>query len=196
VRLALRRVAQFYRAMVARVRADEHDRIRERLAPAQVALFERMPRSDRRHCLDVYYTLVRAGYDQQDLLCAALLHDVGKAAPAGDGPAGSAGQPAGSVSRRGGAWRMTIVHRVAIVLLQGFTPMGPRWLARLAADGRGWKAPFAVHARHAQAGAGWAAEAGCSPAVVALIREHHNSSPDRVEGLEHLAALQWADGQN
>lgn len=189
MRPALRRVAQFYRAMVARVRADEHDLIRERLAPAQAALFERMPRSDQRHCLDVYYTLVRAGCDQEDLLCAALLHDVGKAAPANGGPASLTGRP-------GAAWRMTIVHRAAIVLLQGLTPMGPRWLARLAADGRGWRAPFAVHARHAQVGAEWAADAGCSPAVVALIREHHSSSPDRAEELEHLAALQWADGQN
>ena len=168
--------------MVARVGADEHDRIWERLAPAQAALFERMSRSDQRHCLDVYYTLVRAGYDQEDLLCAALLHDVGKAAPVDEGSAGS--------------WRMTIVHRVAIVLLQGFKPVGPRWLARLAADGRGWKAPFAVHARHAQVGAAWAAKAGCAPAAVALIRVHHSSRPDRTKELEHLAALQWADGQN
>ena len=38
----------------------------------------RMPRSDQRHCLDVYETLVRAGYHEEDLLHAALLHDVGK----------------------------------------------------------------------------------------------------------------------
>jgi hypothetical protein len=187
--------------MAARVRADEHDLIQERLPPAQAALFYRMARSDRRHCLDVYYTLIRAGYREEDLLRAALLHDVGKAA--GD---------------RGGGMPMTVLHRVAIVLLQAFTvrtpgtrtkgtqgigprALGPRWLARLAADGRGWKAPFAVHARHARAGAEWAAEAGCSPAVVALIRAHHGepggSNPPRLDPDDgQLAALIWADECN
>lgn len=180
---ALRRVAQFFRALTARVRADECDLVRERLAPAQAALFLRMPRSDQRHCLNVYHTLVRAGYRQEDLLRAALLHDVGKAATC-IGPETGGGP---------GAWRMTVFHRVAIVLLQA---MAPRWLDILAADGRSWKAPFAVHARHAQAGAKWAAGAGCSPAVVALIRGHHGDHAGRAEQIEDLTALRWADEQN
>jgi hypothetical protein len=177
---------QFFRAMAARVRADEYAMIEERLPPAQAALFYRMARSDRRHCLDVYYTLIRAGCREEDLLRAALLHDAGKAA--GD---------------RGGGMPMTVFHRVAIVLLQALTVQGagPRWLARLAADGRGWKAPFAVHARHARAGAEWAAEAGCSPAVVALIRAHHGDGGDGAPphpdpNDERLAALIWADECN
>ena len=193
---ALRRVAQFFRAAFARVRADEYDLIRERLTPAQAALLGRMSRSDQRHCLDVYTTLVRAGYRQDDLLIAALLHDVGKSVPA---------SPGGRPGPDGGAWRMTIFHRVAVVLLQGFTGLGPRWLARLAADGRGWKAPFAVHAHHAKIGAEWAAGAGCSPTVVALIREHHADSkqgpvrsdkPVCAETMDNLAALRWADEQH
>ncbi|UCC63877.1 MAG: hypothetical protein JSV36_02115, partial [Anaerolineae bacterium] len=120
---ALRRAAQFFRATFARVRAGEYDLIQARLSPAQVALFACMRRSDQRHCLDVYYTLCRAAYREEDLLRAALLHDAAK----------STGAP------------MTVFHRVAIVLLQAFTlwDLGPRWLARLAADGRGWKVSFA-----------------------------------------------------
>jgi hypothetical protein len=174
-------VAQFFRAAFARVRANEWTLIREHLTPAQAELFERMHRGDQRHCLDVYHTLVRAGYQQKDLLVAALLHDAGKAVSA---------SPDG---RR----RMTIFHRVAVVLLQGIPPLGPRWLARLAADGRGWKAPFAVHARHAQVGAEWAGGAGCSPTVVDLIRVHHSTRNAQTNESETLAArLQWADEQN
>jgi putative nucleotidyltransferase with HDIG domain len=164
--------------MLARVRADEMVRIHERLPAAQAALFMRMPRSDQRHCLDVYHTLVQAGYQEEDLLRAALLHDVGKAA----------GRTAGR--------RMTIFHRVAVVLLQGFPPIGPRWLARWVADGRGWKAPFAIHVRHAQVGAEWAAEAGCSPTFVALIRDHHSDGHRRLKPMDDLAVLQWADEQH
>jgi hypothetical protein len=49
-----------------------------------------------------------------------------------------------------------------------------------------------MHAWHAQTSAQWAAETGCSPTVVALIREHHTANPQN----DLLAALQWADDQN
>jgi hypothetical protein len=181
---ARRRVTQFFRATFARVRADERDQIEGWLTPAQAALFYRMARSDQRHCLDVYHTLLRAGHKDEYLLRAALLHDAGKGSPAVLG------------GRPGGGWPMTVWHRVAIVLLQAFTwrDAGLRWLARLAADGRGWKAPFGLHARHAEAGARWAEEAGCAPEVVALIRDHHG---DRAGGEEErLCALRWADERN
>jgi hypothetical protein len=187
-------VLQFYQAVFARVRAKEYELIQERLSPAQAALFMRMMRSDQRHCLDVYYTLIQAGYQEDDLLRAALLHDAGKSAPAGETALdfctliGSAQVQVGQ--------RMTVFHRVAIVLMQAFPGTGPRWLARLAADGRGWKAPFAVHARHAQVSAEWAAAAGCSPAVVNLIRAHH-ARRDGARRVKDLAtALQWADEQH
>lgn len=125
-----------------------------------------MHRSDQRHSLDVFLTLRRAGYEDRALLQAALLHDVGKAAA-----------------------QLTVWHRVAVVLLGRFAA---GWLDRLAVDGQGWRAPFAAHLRHVQQSAEWAALVGCSPDVVALIRDHHTpSSKDK-----RLAALQWADALN
>jgi hypothetical protein len=162
----LHRAWQFFRALFARVRQAEYSLLQVHLLPAQVALFRRMARSDQRHCLDVFYTLCDAGYYQAALLQAALIHDVGKS---------------------GG--RLTLWHRVAVVLMQRFAP---GWLARLADDGRGWKAPFAAHVRHAQVGAQWAAEAGCPSQVVDCIRRHHDPNPEN----EQWAALQWADLQN
>lgn len=152
--------------MSARVRQDEFELVDARLSAGQAALFRRMARCDQRHCLDVYYTLYQAGHRGNALLQAALIHDAGKSA--------------------GG---LTVWHRVAVVLLGRFAPA---WMARLAADGRGWKTPFAVHARHAHTSAQWATQAGCDPDIVALICEHHAPEPTD----KQLAALKWADEQN
>jgi hypothetical protein len=162
----LYRTWQFFRAALARVHRHEYDLVEQYLAPAQVALFRHMPRCDQRHSLDVLYTLQRAGHRDSALIQAALLHDVGK----------TGGQ-------------LTIMHRVAVVLLQRFAP---GWLARLAASGKGWKAPFTAHARHPQIGATRAADAGCSQETVDLINRHHETHPKDTM----LAALQWADRQN
>jgi len=160
------RAGQFFRALFARVRAQELEQVLRILTPAQFALFAAMQRSDQRHSLDVCNTLQRAGYDDPILLQASLLHDVGKAAA-----------------------RLSIGHRVAFVLIKRFAP---DWLARLARDGKGWKAPFAVYAGHAQRSADWAAQAGSDPRVVACIRSHHLPEPSS----KRSAALKWADEQH
>jgi hypothetical protein len=173
---ALRRIRQFFRATFARVRPDEVAALQSVLTPAQVALFQRMDRSDQRHSLDVWNTLREAGHQGPDLQQAALLHDAGKSVLSG-------GEPAGALQR------LTVWHRTVVVLLQSFAP---GWLARLAADGRGWKAPLARHVQHAQASAALAAQAGCAPEAVELIRRHHEPEPDE----RRLALLKWADEQN
>ena len=148
----MRRGGQFFRALFARVEAQEIERIARDLTPAQLALFARMQRSDQRHSLDVWNTLRDAGYDDPILLQAALLHDVGKA-----------------------AMRLSVWHRVAFVLVKRFAP---DWLARLSDDERGWKIPFAAYARHAQRSADWAEGAGTDPIVVACICSHHKLALD------------------
>ena len=158
-----RRVWQFFRAVLARVSPGEHTIVRDALSPAQAALFWRMARCDQRHGLDVYHALREHGWRDQALLVAALLHDVGKAAA-----------------------RMTIAHRVAVVLIERARP---GWLARWAKEGRGWVAPFVAHVQHAQIGAAWAQAAGSSADVVTLIREHHVDAPQD----KRLVALQEAD---
>jgi hypothetical protein len=160
------RVRQFFRAMLGRVSAGERAIVDDTLSRGQAALFWRMARCDQRHGLDVYYRLRAAGHQDVALLAAALLHDVGKS----------------------GA-RLTVPHRVAIVLIEG---LAPGWLARWAGGGKGWKAPFAAHLQHARTGATWAQAAGSSADVVMLIRQHHVSAPQD----EQLIALQEADKGN
>jgi hypothetical protein len=125
-----------------------------------------MVRGDQRHGLDVFHALRAAGHKDRTLLEAALLHDVGKSGV-----------------------RLTILHRVAIVLLDA---AAPALLERLADQGKGWRAPFAAHVQHARIGAELALSAGCTPDTVALIRDHHTPAHND----ERLAALQRADREN
>lgn len=165
------RVRQFFAALTAPLVRRDAGMVASLLTPAQQALFRRMSAPDRRHALRVYQALVAQRPQPQDLLVAALLHDVGKAA----------GPP-------------PLWVRVAVVLLERWAP---RWLDRLSAgDPRGWRRPFVLYRRHAEIGAEWAAQAGCSPLTVALIRRHHDplGSPDSEED-RLLALLQQADGQ-
>jgi hypothetical protein len=163
-------------------------------APAQQALFNRMPPNDRRHAIAVAKTLQQDGHHKPVLLQAALLHDVAK----------SMGQP--------------IPHRVAIVLLEAFWPAGLQKLSQwpgtndelpksdaasstvdlqIRAIGW-WRRPFVVHAHHPPIGADWAARSACDPLAVELILRHQEklAGPPASETDHLLAALQRADNLN
>lgn len=164
------RVGQFVRALTATVSQDESEDAMRILTLEAQALFHRQTIQDQRHAVTVYHGLRQAGHINPQLLAAALLHDVGKAAT------------------RIPSWQQAV-----IVLLERFAP---RLLARLS---RGelvqrWRRPFVVHARHPQVGARWAQEAGCSPLTVALIRRHQERlATSQAEEDQLLAALQAAD---
>lgn len=179
------RVGQFFRALTARISDEEMEQAAHILTPASLVRFRSMAMQDQRHGLDVCAALRQAGQTNPQLLAAALLHDVGKAAA-----------------------RLSAWQRAIIVLLERFAP---RLLVRLGQGEpreripnlpNGWRRSFVINAQHPEIGARWAQEAGCSPLTVTLIRRHQdellNSPPlaNEREKDQLLAALQAADNLN
>ncbi|MDY6875396.1 MAG: hypothetical protein SWK90_04220 [Chloroflexota bacterium] len=166
------RVKQFLWTLTARISEEEVEQAIRILTPEAQALFLRQAVQDQRHALVVYHALRQANHTNPQLLAAALLHDVGKAAA-----------------------RLPAWQRAALVLLEH---LSPRLLARLSqGEARGWRRPFVIHTRHPELGSRWAQDAGCSVLTVALIRRHQDRLTDcQTEEDQLLAALQAADNLN
>ncbi|MBX3139451.1 MAG: HDIG domain-containing protein [Trueperaceae bacterium] len=126
---------------------------RRRLAPAEYALFERLPPEERAHGVEVAKCLAKARPDDHELLAAALLHDVGKL-----------GTPRGAVVR-------ALTH----VLPPSDAAPEPR-LAGLAGARQ-------ARVHHADYGAELLRRAGSSARVVELVARHHAAAgPGRHAG--------------
>jgi hypothetical protein len=175
LRPAVYRVRQFVNAVLARVSPEELREADEVLPPGAQELFRKMSAPDQRHSLNVMRALRRAGHAQADLLASALLHDAGKSAA-----------------------KIYPWHRAIIVLSQRFAPGLLAWLTGGEPRRQAWRKPFVVHCAHPEIGADWAAQAGCSPLTVSLIRRHQEPLRCAPQNEEErlLVALQNADGVN
>lgn len=162
------RLRQFFTAISAHLIPEERAELVDFISPGELWLFERMPRFDQRHCLDVYYTLRRHGYHDPVLLRAALLHDCGK------------------VDNDGRS--IPLIYYGIFVILQTFAPALYRWAARI---GRGPLRPFALHAIHEHRSVLLLEAIGCDPAVTAILRDYAEG-----RATPQTQALRWADDQN
>ncbi len=162
---------QLWSALRAHVESEERQLVGRYLSPPLQRLFDRLSMADQRHSLDVLYALCAKGYNDRDLLAAALLHDVGKAGV-----------------------NLHLWQRVVIVLLQA---TWPALLEQLAwGDPASWRYAFYLQREHPKIGARLAKEAGASPLTVELIRRHQVPlrQPGRSLEDKFLRVLQEADG--
>jgi hypothetical protein len=146
------KVRQFRAHLGARVGAEERAEIAAWLTPDQLVVFDAMHVADRRHGLDVARTLREGGVADRDVLLAGLLHDAGKG--------------------RTGLW-----PRVAYSLGQEYG----RWIWRLARLVPGWSAALGGLRDHPELSARLAADAGCPPLTIELIR-HQDAPRDQAFG--------------
>lgn len=135
------RARQFRAHLRANVAPGERAALAPWITPAQLATFDAMHPADRRHGLDVVASLRAEGVAEPDVLIAGLIHDAGK------GDTGVGPRVAYSLGSRYGAW----IWRVAAVV-------------------PGYRSALERLRTHAETSAALAAEAGCSPRTVELIR--------------------------
>jgi hypothetical protein len=174
------RVRQFANAVRAGLSPLSEAQIKEAqgILPAEAwRLFKAMPRQDQRHALEVLHALPANAEVSTALAQAALLHDCAK--------------------HRGG---IRLWHRVAVVLVKAFDPgRMARWREMEAPAPNGWRYPFWAHIHHPEHSAQLAAEAGCDPMAVTLIRRHGDQpSSGTLDPLTQrlLAKLRAADDDN
>ena len=145
------RIGQLGRALVPWVPGRDRALAAALLSPTQLAAFLRMTPTDQRHAVRVARALMAEGWRDDDLLVAALLHDLGKIDPAGQG-------------------RVHLTHRVGKVILARYAPH--YWHQASDLPQRGHRYGYYLLAHHPEIGADWAARLGVSPRACALIAAH------------------------
>lgn len=148
------RLRQFLGGLLARVSEEDRLAADAVLPPPARAWFRSLPTDLQWHGLHVMRDLQANGVDRVEVLAAALLHDAGKA-EASSGP----------------------FQRGLIVLARR---LAPDWLTRRSRldwqTARGLDRLAAVAAQHPQIAADRAAQCGCAPLTVELIRRHQDQS--------------------
>lgn len=152
------RARQFRAHLRASVTPGERAALAPWITPAQLACFDAMHVADRRHGLDVVASLRAEGVAEPDVLIAGLIHDAGK------GDTGVGPRIAYTLGSRYGTW----IWRVA-----GILP--------------GYRSALERLRTHAETSAALAAEAGCSPRTVELIRNQDAPSDPEFGELLRLA---------
>jgi hypothetical protein len=169
----LYRVRQFWQCLIANPKPKDYHEVSRVLSADLMDLFSKLHRSEQAHGLWIYRKLLEQGETHQDLLVAALLHDIGK-----------------------DRYPLRLWQRVAIVLSRKLSPERARHWGQ--DDPKDWKSPFVVAERHATWGAEMVMCAGASETTVSLIHRHHESLTQPINNPEDqlLYRLQFLDDKS
>jgi putative nucleotidyltransferase with HDIG domain len=147
------RAHQFFQALTARPSPEDLEKVENVLSPALLKLFFQLQASEQSHSIEVFQKLREENEKNDDLLVAALLHDIGKS-----------------------CHPLSLWERIIIVLGKTMFPEKVSEWGR--AEISGWKRPFVVAEQHAEWGAEMAKNAGASEMTVMLIRRHQDQIKD------------------
>lgn len=172
------RTRQFWNAFRATPGVQDIELARGILPPTLLSLFLKLQPGEQVHSLKLCKELANQGHNSQDLLAAALLHDVGKILVP-----------------------LALWQRVWIVLAQALLPrqveawMEPEPLqTRPQQKYPRWRMALIASRLHPDWGAALAFEAGASPLTTWLIRNHalkepQTGTPGELQLLRQLQAL-------
>jgi hypothetical protein len=153
--------------------ADEYVEVARWLPPAALPLFKTMSAADQRHSLRVCQRLQARGCREEDMLAAALLHDVGKAG--GRVPFWT--RPAVVLGKR---LAPGILRRLVVYPGISMYVPGTQWIApgthekgMLPYIPIGWRRSLSNAWYHAEVGAELAAKVGLTEQAVLYICTHH-----------------------
>ncbi|MBC7871546.1 MAG: HD domain-containing protein [Chitinophagaceae bacterium] len=181
--IALYRVRQGLRALLAFTRRVDHTLAAAHLNPPQMMLFRQMRRSEQLHSLNVLrdvLTLQSSAGDAisamnfSDIAVAALLHDVGKT-----------------------CYPLAIWQKTLVVLVRAFAhPLYNRWSKGDPANI--WQRAFVVAEQHPEWGAALVSSTGLSDRALWLIAHHADDATQwQDDSYVHLLKrLQQADDAN
>ena len=166
----IKRVKQFFRAISAKLTADDNNYISSHLSSKEQKLFFAMDVVDQYHCLHVAYTLERFviedshGVDRNFLIRCALLHDIGRVK--GD---------------------MSLFGKVFVVLISAFLPSFADSLERKGSH------LLYIYRHHAEIGAKKLQDIGLYKEAK-IIAKHH--SRPTMNDPNELKLLRIADDKN
>ena len=154
------RARQTWNTITAIPEKDDIDQVRKIFSPDLMSLFLCLQPGEQAHSYWVYDQLRQGGETNNDLLVAALLHDVGKS-----------------------LHPLRLWERIVIVLGKTFSTQAVKALGQ--GEPHGFLRPFVISEKHPDWGADMAAQTGASQLTVSIIRRHQepqNINPNEQSG--------------
>ncbi len=172
---ARRRLAQGFGALFAFARAPDLALAKPHLSACEYRAFRAMSRSDQLHSLQVLEkTLAADSTAPKALICAALLHDVGKS-----------------------RYHLSVAQKSAAVIIEALSPGLSRRLGERETINF-WRAPFVLRRHHAKWSGEILRECGADADTIWLARHHQDAAERCRDHPLHplLTRLQFADGRS